>query len=349
LALWLGYLERPSLPRWAALAVVSTSLYFTHIIGFAFAFLILTAYTVLSQPLKRVAVAWSFFLPASVLFVSLRLQGRISHYATFQSLREKLGWLWSSLRGLPGWRNQPLDIVFLILVLVCLWLALWKNTELRINRSWLGAAIVLFGTYWILPLSYGQGYDVDVRVLPFLFFVLLASIRLGKRARYVAAIVVVLSLLRVEDVTHHFVAEQTLLADWARSLDAVPANARVLPMTETDQHSATHFWGYGIIRKGWLSPYLFSTYVPLELRENIYAPEGIWTTRYRESTDWERVRALYDYVWAYRMREFSCQLNSIGDSIFSDGNITVYRMKKGSVSRSEVSRENCQRRKWNWP
>src|SRR5579872_7188894 len=49
LALWLGWLARPATGRWIAALVAFTALYFTHLLGFGIAGLIVAAYLALSR------------------------------------------------------------------------------------------------------------------------------------------------------------------------------------------------------------------------------------------------------------------------------------------------------------
>ncbi len=67
---------------------------------------------------------------------------------------------------------------------------------------------------------------------------------------------------------------------------------------------------------------------PLRIRQDSYAPEGFWDLSYEASPDWEHVRREYDYVWAYNVDRFAPQLTAIGELVYDQGDLQVYRLRK---------------------
>jgi hypothetical protein len=171
-------------------------------------------------------------------------------------------------------------------------------------------------------------------VLPFLFVAILATASVGRRAKILAAIPLVLFFARTVSVTRHFRDAQPELKGLARSFEAVPRDALVLPIVEGDQDPIerpfTHFWAYGVIRRGWFSPYLMDApgETPMRIIHDSYTPDGFWDLAYDAPPDWQQVQSDYDYVWAYDVQKFSGQLTQIGDPIYASGALTVYRIRK---------------------
>jgi len=164
--------------------------------------------------------------------------------------------------------------------------------------------------------------------------VTLVVAHVGRRAWLLAAIPLLLFAVRTASLTTHFADVQPELAGLARSFDAVPRGALVLPIVEGDQDPIerpfTHFWAYGVIRRGWFSPYLIDTPggTPLRIVHRSYTPDGFWDLEYTEAPDWKQVQSDYDYVWAYGVSKFSAPLAAIGERIYSYGALEVSRLRK---------------------
>ena len=333
--LWLRYLDRPSLILWTTLLGVVTALYFTHLMGFAVAGMVMTTYAVLARrPARQLVLTALLFLPGAVLTLRSLTWVRGGSHALFDPPWQKSLVLFEFLRVDP----VRIDPIVLGALAICAAIALWKNADLEWNRPWLGVAAVLCGLYWLLPFSVGDGSHIYGRVLPFLFLLIPALGRIGRRARWVAVALICLFLLRTGYVARHFVIDQPEMSNLVRSLGSIPVHARVLPVVGrldrprpllTAHH---HFWAYGVIRRGWLSPYLFAIpdVQPLRLRPDIWVPgRGRLGA---EISDWHRVQASYDYVWAYRAERYSMHLRPIGELIFAQGDIEVYRMNRSAAA-----------------
>ena len=331
LGLWLRWLARPNAQKWIAALVVFTALYFTHLLGFVFAGLIVAAYLAVSRrPLRDWISSGALALPGVALyFHSSRVELGSSKFV-FHGWKDKLDSLGAILHGYWPW----LDWISLAALAAWFLAAWWRNPEFRWDRKWLLIAAFLFALFCAIPWMWGEASDLDIRVLPFLFVVILATARVGKRAIWLAAIPLLCFAARTASLTLHFREAQPDLAGLARSFDVVPRDALVLPIVEGDQDPIdrpfTHFWAYGVIRRGWFSPYLMDApgETPMRIIYNSYTSDGFWSLVYEEPPDWKQVQSDYDYVWAYDVPRFSTALAAIGERIYSYGPLEVYRTKK---------------------
>ena len=341
LGLWLRCLAAPRAARWVAAGIAFLALYFTHLLCFTLAGAVCAAYCVAGRVKPRAILHSALlFLPGALLFLRWRsLGGGGVSDITFLSLREKFANLPVAPEGYSGWLN----LITLIALAVFFLAAAWRNAEFRWEFRWLGITGILFVAYWLLPWTYGDGAFLDIRVLPVVFVTALASVRFGRRGWKLAPLAVFIIVARAASVTQHFAAWQPELAGLARSFDAIPHNARVLPVVETEEEDPArrpfaHFWAYGVIRRGWLSPYLFHNegLVPLRIRDAAYAPEGFWDLHYEETPTWDLVQRDYDYVWAYNVPRFSAALEAIGERTYVSGSLVVFRLSKTSRAPSST-------------
>jgi hypothetical protein len=329
--LWLRLLARPAAGRWIVALLAFTALYFTHLLGFGIAGLIVVAYLALSHRAFRDWL-WSgaLALPGLAFYLHSSRVGLAANKIVFHGLGDKLDSLGMILHGYWPW----LDWISLGALGIWFLAAWWRNPEFRWDRKWIVIAVFLFGLFWAIPWMWGEGSDLDIRVLPFLFVALLAMACAGRRARWLAAIPMLLFAVRTVSVTQYFVQAQPELAALARSFDSVPRGALVLPIVEGDEDPIerpfTHFWAYGVIRRGWFSPYLMDApgQTPMRIIHESYTPDGFWDLGYDEPPDWQQVQNDYGYVWAYDVSRFSAPLAAIGEKIYSSGPLQVYRLRK---------------------
>jgi hypothetical protein len=331
LGLWLRWLAKQSVTRWVAALVTFTALYFTHLLGFGVAGLVVVAYLAFDRrPLRDWAWSGALALPGVVFYLHSSRVGLGANKIVFHGFAEKLDSLWMILHGY----SPALDLISLAALGAWFLAAWWRNPEFRWNSRWLAVAAFVFILFWGIPWMWGEGSDLDIRVLPMLFVVILATARVGKRAKWLAAIPLLLFAARMVNVRQHFIAVQPELAGLARSFDAVPRGALVLPIVEGDQDPIerpfTHFWAYGVIRRGWFSPYLMDApgETPMRIIHDSYTPDGFWNHVYEETPDWKQVQSDYEYVWAYDVPRFSEALAGIGDRIYSFSALEVYKIRK---------------------
>jgi hypothetical protein len=331
LGLWLWWLAKPSWGRWIAALGAFTALYFTHLLGFGIAGLIVVAYLALS---RRPFLYWlwsgALALPGMAFYLHSSRVGLSANKIIFHGWDDKIDSLGMIMHGYWPW----LDWVSLAALGVWFIAAWWRNPEFRWDGKWITISAFLFALFWVIPWMWGEGSDLDIRVLPFLFVAILATTSAGRRAKILAAIPLLLFGARIVSVTRHFREAQAALEGLARSFDAVPRDALVLPIVEGDEDPIerpfTHFWAYGVIRRGWFSPYLMDApgETPMRIIHESYTPDGFWNLTYDEAPDWQQVQSDYDYVWAYDVPKFSAPLAAIGEKIYSSGALDVCRIRK---------------------
>jgi hypothetical protein len=331
LGLWLRWLARNSFTKWIATLAAFTLLYFTHLVGFAIAGLIVVAYLLLDhRPFRDWVWSGALALPGVAFYLHSSRIGMSASKIIFHGFQEKLDSVGMILHGY----SPTLDLI--VLIALCAWFlaAGWRNAEFRWNFKWLAIAAFLFALFCVIPWMWGEGSDLDIRVLPVMFIALLASARVGSRTKWLAAIPLLLFAAQITSTTRHFRAAQPELAGLARSFEIVPRGALVLPIVEGDQDPIerpfTHFWAYGVIRRGWFSPYLMDEpgQTPMRVTYDSYTPDGFWNHEYDDPMDWKQVQSDYDYVWAYDVSKFSAPLAGIGEKVYSYGPLEVYRIRK---------------------
>jgi hypothetical protein len=348
LGLWLGWLAKQGTGRWIAALVAFTALYFTHLLGFGIAGLIVVAYLLLPRrPVRDWLWSGALALPGVAFYFHSSRVGLSANKIVFRGWDDKVDSLGMILHGCWPW----LDWISLGALAAWFLAAWWRNPEFRWDRKWIAIAAFLFALFWVIPWMWGQeSSDLDIRVLPFLFVAILAMARVGRRAKILAAIPLLLFAARTLSVARHFQEAQPALAGLARSFDAVPRGALVLPIVEGDEDPIerpfTHFWAYGVIRRGWFSPYLMDApgETPMRIIRDSYTPDGFWNLVYDEPPDWQQVQNDYEYVWAYDVPRFSAPLAMIGDNIYSSGALEVYRVRKSSDQLSGGSSGGLERK-----
>ena len=331
LGLWLRWLRKPETARWFATLVAFTALYFTHLLGFGICGLIVAVYLGISRRPLRL---WLWSAALAVLGLAFYLHssrvGLSPGKIIFHGWDDKVDSLGMILHGY----SPTLDWITLGALAVWFLAAWWRNPKFRWDGKWIAVAAFLFALFWIIPWMWGEGSDLDIRVLPFLFVVILATAHVGRRATVLAAIPILLFAARTVSVERHFKEVQPALAGLARSFDTVPRGALVLPIVEGDEDPIerpfTHFSAYGVIRRGWFSPYLMDApgETPLRIIHDSYTPDGFWNLVYDEAPDWQQVQNDYDFVWAYDVPRFSAALAGISERIYTSGPLEVYRIRK---------------------
>lgn len=345
--------DRRTPGSWALAFAASMLLYFTHLIVFGYTAILLTLAAFLNsetgERVRQCVRTVILFLPGCVLFWFMRPGLNEHKEFEFRLLGDKL----DAFYEVPthGFSNNG-DIACVALLALCIPLALWRNPELKHNSRWGWVWLAFAAVYFALPLSWGQTYDIDVRILPMLFLLGLCVFRIGRR-RMMALTVVAVALLglRIADVTAGFHQEVPLMNSLATSVADIPPNARVFPIVEVDedndpiQRPFAHYWAYATIRRGAFAPYLFDIpgQMPLRITSSPYAPEGFWDLRYANSPDWPQVREEYDYIWAYNVARFDPAIEKIADPVYRSGVLELYRIRKPEPRKTPGPVKNFQR------
>jgi hypothetical protein len=324
LGFWLEYLERPRIGLWCLLLTMTTALYFTHLMGFGMAGWVMTAYAIFARRrIRDIFFSWILFIPGAIFFLhSTMPQAKSGWTFAFNWSAKVPGLLVAATSGI----SPVCDFVTMALLVVALGVASLDNRDFKCSYRWLGVVGSLFAFYWILPASLGPGINTDRRLIPFIFVLVLAVVRVGRRKRVLAAIAILLFVLRAGEVEYHFVSAQRDSARLAGVFSVIPDGMRVLPVATPSDHMQ-HFWAYGVIQRGWLSPCLFQNrgVQPLRtLRQNDSACAPIVNSA--EPLEWRNVRHDFDYVWVYRVPNSLPSPAAIGKVVYEDGDLRVWQL-----------------------
>src|SRR5271169_3653653 len=185
LGLWLRWLAKLGTGRWIATLLAFTALYFTHLLGFAIAGLIVVAYLALSRrPVRDWLWSGALALPGVAFYLHSSRVGLSAGKIVFHGWDDKLDSLGMILHGY----STRLDWISLAALAAWFFAAWWGNPEFRRDRKWMAIAAFLFLLFWVIPWMWGEGSDLDSRVLPFLFVAILATAHVGRRAKLLVAI-----------------------------------------------------------------------------------------------------------------------------------------------------------------
>ena len=341
LALCLKYLAKPDWKPWLGSLIVAILLYFTHLFGFVVGAVMVSIYCVLTrQTVRRLFAATSIFVPGVVIYLLAFLRGRgyglkegnpTYHYQF--GIADKFASLTNPFRGY-GRMSTALALVALI---VCVFIAVWRNRDFRLNYVWLQITIAMFVVYFLSPFNY---HFLEMRILPFLFILSLSVARLGPRARVLGAIGLLVFVVRSFEVDRTFISRQHELEGCHRSFEAIPRYSRILPMARAEaepyQRDYMNFWAYGVIERGWFSPNMCHSIGihPLALyspAENIAKLTWLkdpnakgWEPQ--AEPDWPEIQRRFDYLWVFDMPRFSAPISKFGELVYSEGPIRVFRV-----------------------
>ena len=329
LGLWLWHLERHRVGTWCVLMLVTTALYFTHLMGFATAAVVMTAYGWSARrTIKDLVAAWALYIPGTLFYLHALAGYGARGTLQFRALTDKIGSLVAVMVGC----SPAVDFLTLLVLLGVLAWAQIDNPEFHWNRPWRRTTAILFLFYWLLPAAYGPATNVDKRLLPTVFGISLAGAKVGRRGRKLALVAILLFLVRAGALERHFVSLKPHLAKLAASFSVIPPGARVLPLVDWANGAPLperHFWAYGVIDRGWVSPCLFHDpgVHPIALKLHIY-DHCVQTFTSASNPDWGRVQSDYDYVWAYHVPQFSSALSSRGKVVFADDGLKIFRLAR---------------------
>jgi hypothetical protein len=343
-AVWLAYLKGPKLSTWLLLLLLVTALYFTHLGGFGAAGLVLVLYTLIARRhLLELVQAGLLFVPGLACFLYVKMHswsGRSLDYGNWH-VAEKLVTLTTPLRGY----SRIIDAVCLLIFVVCIILALRKNQDLKIFGVWMAVSIAFVVLHFSLPDRFGDLTSINTRFPPFAFLFALAVASFGKRKQWVIGCAILVFLLRTAYLGFYFHVEQRKLEGLAAAFAAVPEHSVLSALSPPDIHDThrlagnryvnrddLHFWAYGIIDKGWVSPSLLHQkgVQPIIFRQAIYLADqaGGGYPFTAAPPDWQRLRQDYDAIWANNVPFLATGLTTIGSASYTAGNLVVYTIRK---------------------
>ncbi len=336
LGFWLRWAPRISLKRWFILLLLTMLTYFSHLIGFILAGFVVTMYSLIARRgIRELLTSWLLFVPGCILYLISGLGTHNGSYLHFRTLDEK----WDEfIHTLFGGYSARLTTITAFIAVACIALAWIRNREFRWNWRWIFVSVLALGLYVALPYSYGETFDIDVRVLPVFFIVMFAAADFGaRRAKIIGAIALVLFAARVVTIARTFRSEQPELQAISRGVAMMKPNSLMLTIVEPrHEHDPNrwpyeHFWAWAVIERGAFSPYLFDLpgQTPMRITYESYTPDGFWDSEYQDNDlDWEKVQEQYDYVWLYNVNRYAPKLDKIGACISRYGDFRLYRIQR---------------------
>ncbi len=329
-ALWLRWLRRPSWGVWIGLLLTVQALYFSHVFGFGVAGILFGVYALVSRLRPRqISLSWVVFVPGVVLYAVWRQGASGGFQPYFTGFAQKV----IELGHAVDIYSLPLKIVTAAVLIAAVAVETWHNPRLRLHGRWLALALILFGIYFFFP-EFPHNIT-GPRLAVYLLVLVLAVPEVGsaRRLRALGILAVALFALRTGDIVWNFVTVQPELQQMADGFQTTPPGARVLALVHRREPGRylprfyyAHFWAYGAVERGWFCPRLFhktgNDPEPLGFRVEAYDP-GIWMEP-EAALDWERVRADYDYVWAYDLEEMRIPFQPA----FASGRLKMYKTSR---------------------
>lgn len=333
ITLWLRYLSQPAPGRWLLVLLAATALYFIHLIAFVFSGFVIFVYTLAEKrSFRHLSLSAVPFLPGVLIY---RASG-IGHQNAFSGELYFRDFRWEKLfDGLAAYRHgysPALESVLLWVTLAAILVAFVRNPGFRLRRSWAIVFLAAIALYCVLPDEVGETWDIDIRIIPVAFVVLLLVAAVGRRQRVLGAIALLLFAARLADVGRGFSAKQPELARLAAAIHTIPRDASVLPLIDDNikdplQGPWVHFWAYAIVERGARGPYLFDQpgQTTLRIITRSYVPERPLASH---NPDFDLVRRDYDFVWLYGFPQYQPALAARGEAVYSIGALTLYRMRR---------------------
>jgi hypothetical protein len=190
---------------------------------------------------------------------------------------------------------------------------LWLLIRLILkNRRILILVLVLFIIYLLLPFSGASGTLVDARVLPFIVLLILVSS--GNEEKYKRVILVILFGIALSIKAYgSFVYYSAFSNNFPKAMgcfEKIEEGSTLLPVVSMDEsniNAYAHAWGYAVLKKDIIVPYIFAgKYQTLKYRDNLFAPSPLWG--YNRTYDepkafWDNLRNTYDYVLIFGRNE----------------------------------------------
>ena len=332
--LWVTYCKAPKVMTAVGIAIGLILVYLSHLSGFVVAGLVMGVYALFQeQRWKKVGILAIMSLPALLMFAY-----NPSHAGSGASFVYAGPAGWDKVRNLffplRLFTSKKLDLICLAGLAFLILLVLKKRPTFAWQPVWLAVCSILLLAYLVAPAQYGFGGYIDTRFMPFLYLFLLAVIRFNQVPRYLYIGLALLVLFRVATVEQMFISHQSELKQLTASFESIPRNAKVLPLVHFPENGFIgrgdiHHLEYGVIQRGFLDPVLFHLQgaQPIRLVGSPYCPNVFCDVAAAPEVDWQQVAYSYDYLWVHSDPEITTFTSRIGNAIFSNSSVTVYRVR----------------------
>jgi len=331
---WLWYRERADIARWLIALAAVMAVYFTHLIAFAICGLIIGFYALIVRRHGRELIASAvLFVPGVLLFLHVKTGLSTNQSVYLRGWRDKL----QLIVAIPFHSYSDVaDRITIFAIAACIVIVVVRNRSLRLHLPWLGIFAAVLLAYVALPYAWGETFDIDLRLLPAAFVLLLLVADMGRRrARVLMIIAIAMVALKLCVVTTGMRERSRMLEGARAAIETIDRNSRVLPLVEApdDQdvldRPFVHYHDYAMIRRGAVVPYLFDIpgQMPLRCDPCIDAPDDFWNLQYDHPPDWQQIRRNYDYLWVWDVEKFDLAIRTFADPVFASGKLKVYRIR----------------------
>lgn len=289
--------ESPSGSRLITIILVTALGYFVHIATVLFVCSISAAVAIAyPAPLRRRALASA----APLLFASVLLFWGLLDPAAATHGASNWGGLTGKIVRLGSpfirfdFRSEALCAVPLILF-GCLGLQHWRQLPGDGRARFCAVMVTAFLVmYFVLPISQGRGYDVDVRALSPMYagivLLMLVAIDLGSQCLQITAwaLGACLAVANLWFLHHELLPLDRTIGEYRALLKIVPERSSLLPVSaapNVGRHQAfLHAGSWATIDRGAITPYLFSGSTGEAMSYFRYvhpprAPAIFWATR----------------------------------------------------------------------
>jgi len=338
LGFWLQYLQKPTRLGWLLVLVLLTCTYFMHLLALGIAGIVVLVYSLAARlKFRRLVWSWTLFAPPLIMFFTSQITSYNGRQLVFRTVAEKFS---QGRSALLYSYSLPLEIVGFVIIVACLFIAWFRNSEFKCKPAWIVVSCAFVVLYVALPNGVGNAWSVDLRIIPALFVVVLGTARLGRRQYILALIATLMFAAQTASITRSFVSEQFALSEMYRAIEMLPRNTRLFPIINVDiEHDDMprrlyeHFWAYAVILRGARAPYLFDLpgQTPLRTKTQVYMPDNPDET----APDWALVAKNYDYVWTYNADYYQQELLGVASEVYHSGFLRLFRIER-SRSTTEV-------------
>jgi hypothetical protein len=330
---WLDYLRTDQEKYFVLTIVLATLTFLTHLGGFGMAGVAVVLYTAMRCGIgKKLIGAGVVFVPGALMFLYAKLHGwaaRMSDYKDW-SVIHKVRYMFVPFKEY----TKSVEVFTVLALLVTLLYFLWRRESLRLQWVWMPIVLVILAIHWIVPESYGDLGFIGYRFCIFAFLFALAIPAFpGSRAVPILLACSVF-LVHIAQVGSYFRSEQPHLQSLANDFQYIPRNALVLAYTSRgddlawERQDDLHFWGYGVIDRGWITPSLFhqSGVQPLLLRVPMFADDdqyGDGLQQHKYTVD--GIERSYDYLWTTNTGYLAPYLAQMGPPVFSHAEVQIFK------------------------
>ena len=329
---WLDYLRTNKEKYFVLSLALAMLLFLAHLGGFAMAGVAVLLYTFFTFGFgRRLIRAGLLFVPGALMFLHAKLHGWSGRELDYKSwiFIHKLRHMFVPFKVY----SHSVEVLTLLALLITIIYFRRRHECLRLQSAWLPVIAAILVIHWILPDTYGDLGFVDYRFCIFAFLFALAIPSFSGSRTVPILLVCGVFFVHLFQVGSYFASEQPHLERLATDFEYIPRNSLVLAYTSRgnnmpwEKQDDMHFWGYGVIDRGWITPSLFhqNGVQPLQLRVPLYADgdqygDGLQQHKY----SLEEIQKNYDYLWTSNTDYLEPYLAKIGKPILSQGEVEIF-------------------------